>query len=197
VRIQEPPPPNQAPVAAIAGPDHGLAGETLTFSASGSGDLDGQIVEYAWEFGDGATGSGVDVTHSYGAPGDYQVMLRVTDDGGLVGKAAHAITIDPAAPGNQSPTAVISAPVRAVVGQAVQFDASGSSDLDGQIVRYVWDFGDGTRERGMTLTHVYTQTGNFQVTLTVVDDAGVRTSAQQVIRVRASRQVSPALDQAE
>jgi PKD repeat protein len=184
VTIQDPPPPNKPPVAAIAGPDHGLPGETLTFSASGSSDSDGQIVKYDWNFGDQATGSGVEVTHSYAAPGDYQVTLTVTDDGGLTGQATHPITIDPAAPENQPPTAVISATTTAVRGQPVQFDASGSSDPDGQIARYVWDFGDNTtRERGVTVTHVYQRAGTYQVTLRVVDDGDLAVEAAHSITV--------------
>ncbi len=58
-----------------------MVGERLSFSGADSTDPDGRIVSYAWDFGDGTTGSGVNVTHSYKAAGTYKVTLTVTDDG--------------------------------------------------------------------------------------------------------------------
>jgi formylglycine-generating enzyme required for sulfatase activity len=74
---------NRPPKGVISGPMSGLVGETLSFSGAGSSDEDGYIVSYAWDFGDGTTGSGVNVTHVYTAAGSYRVTLTVTDDGGL------------------------------------------------------------------------------------------------------------------
>ncbi|HEX7028486.1 MAG TPA: PKD domain-containing protein [Gammaproteobacteria bacterium] len=65
-------------------------GETVTFTAAGSGDArlnasdrDGTIESYAWDFGDGQTGTGSNVTHTYAGPGKYAVTLTVTDNDGL------------------------------------------------------------------------------------------------------------------
>ena len=55
-------------------------GDSLSFSASGSSDLDDNIDSYAWDFGDGETGSGESVSHSYSNPGRYIVSLVVTDE---------------------------------------------------------------------------------------------------------------------
>jgi PKD repeat protein len=76
----EPASDNQPPTAVIRGPTSGRVGETLNFSGADSTD-DGRIVSYAWDFGDGTTGSGVSVTHAYKAAGSYKVTLTVTDDG--------------------------------------------------------------------------------------------------------------------
>jgi PKD repeat protein len=65
----------------------------LSFTASGSSDPDGSIVGYAWDFGDGNTASGVNITHNYGAAGSYQVSLMVTDDGELTTSAALEVQI--------------------------------------------------------------------------------------------------------
>ena len=73
-------PANQAPVAAFTSLETGL---DVNFDASGSTDPDGSIANYAWEFGDGNTGSGVTPTHRYGAAGTYTVSLVVTDNQGL------------------------------------------------------------------------------------------------------------------
>jgi LysM repeat protein len=88
------------PKAVISGPTSGSVGETLSFSGANSTDPDGRIVSYAWNFGDGTTGSGVNVTHSYKAAGSYKVTLTVTDDGGLSDSATLKI---------QEPTEIIEA----------------------------------------------------------------------------------------
>jgi PKD repeat protein len=92
---------NLPPTAVISGPASGLVGETLSLNGSDSSDSGGSIVSYAWDFGDGTTGKGITVTHSYSATGSYTVTLTVTDNGGLAGQATHVIQIHP------SPTAAI------------------------------------------------------------------------------------------
>jgi PKD repeat protein len=73
---------NQPPKAVISGPKSGLVGQSLEFSGADSTD-DGDILSYTWDFGDGTTGSGKSVTHSYSEAGSYEVTLTVTDDSGL------------------------------------------------------------------------------------------------------------------
>ncbi len=55
---------------------------------------------------------------------------------------------------------------------SVYFDASSSTDPDGSIVQYLWDFGDGKGGGGKTVTHTYSAGGTYPVTLTVIDDGG-------------------------
>ncbi|MFG2000978.1 beta-propeller fold lactonase family protein [Spirillospora sp. NPDC048911] len=76
---------------------------------------------------------------------------------------------------NQGPTASFTA--LAERNLRVAFDASGSSDPDGRVVRYDWDFGDGTgaSDGGPKPVHVYQRPGTFRVTLTVTDDEGCTT----------------------
>ena len=74
---------NDPPVAE-AGPDQSvLVNVKVAFKGSASYDPDGTITSYAWNFGDGSTGTGVSVTHAYSAIGTYTVTLTVTDNGGL------------------------------------------------------------------------------------------------------------------
>jgi len=61
-------------------PSHPKVGETITFDASSSYDVDGSIIAYSWDFGDNSTAFGVLVSHAYSEPGNYTVMLTVTDN---------------------------------------------------------------------------------------------------------------------
>ncbi|MHC4278176.1 MAG: PKD domain-containing protein, partial [Planctomycetota bacterium] len=157
---------NQAPVA-VAGPDViALPGEVITFDGSGSTDSDGTIVSYDWDFGDTATGSGVSPTHSYGAGGTYTVTLTVTDDNNATDQDTLTVTV------HQAPVAVAGPDVLAVPDEVITFDGSGSTDPDGTIISYDWDFGDTATGSGVSPTHSYTTVGTYTVTLTVTDDLG-------------------------
>ena len=65
----------------------------MTFDASDSSDFDGTIVSFDWDFGDGDTGTGVLVTHSY-STGRYTVVLTVTDNDGNEDTAIKTVDID-------------------------------------------------------------------------------------------------------
>ena len=67
--------------------------EIITFNASNSYDSDGFIVNYEWEFGDGFNKTGEVVTHAYASPGNYSVILTVTDDDGAVDTETKDITV--------------------------------------------------------------------------------------------------------
>jgi PKD repeat protein len=72
---------NNPPVAAAGGPYSGATNQPIQFNGSGSSDPDGNGLSYAWDFGDGGTGSGVSPSHTYIAANNYLVTLTVTDDG--------------------------------------------------------------------------------------------------------------------
>jgi len=87
-----------------------------------------------------------------------------------------------AAPINQPPSAKLSAnPTSGTVPLSVHFDGSASSDPDGTITAYAWDFGDGNHGSGATADHTYTTAGNYTVTLTVTDNQGATGTAQIAI----------------
>jgi len=94
--------------------------------------------------------------------------------------------ITPIAVANLSPIADFTySPTFPYVGQAVVFDGSSSSDLDGTILNYAWDFGDGTNvdEVDPVVYHVYATPGTFTVSLTVTDDYGATSSYKKEIAV--------------
>ena len=85
--------PDTPPSAvATANPTSGIAPLTVSFSGTGSSDPDGTIVSYSWTFGDGTTGSGATVSHTYSSAGTFTATLTVTDNGGATGTASVSIT---------------------------------------------------------------------------------------------------------
>ena len=73
----------------------------------------------------------------------------------------------------------------------VDLDASGSTDADGNIVSYEWDFGDGESETGVTVEHIFAMAGSYAITLTVTDDQGKAASATQEITVAGGGSAPP------
>ena len=180
---------NTPPVAQANGPYSGTEGSAVQFSSNGSLDADGSIVSYAWNFGDGNTSATANPVHVYVAAGTYNVSLTVTDDAGDSTADATTATIE-AIVVNAPPAADANGPYSGYVGDTIVFDGSASRDSDGTIVRYDWDFGDGTTsaDAGPAPTHVYAATGQYTVTLTVIDDAGAtgRASSSATITERAA-----------
>lgn len=85
---------NQPPVGEFEFfPEDPTVGEDVTFDASDSFDPDGQIVQYLWDFGDGATGEGSITGHLYAAPGTYSITLTVVDDNDLESNVSREIRI--------------------------------------------------------------------------------------------------------
>jgi len=84
---------------------------------------------------------------------------------------------------NEPPVADFTySPERPELGKPVIFDASPSYDPDGEIVRYEWDFGDGTREVKKTPVHIYEEPGVHKVTLTVTDNCGRSTTIREIVK---------------
>ena len=88
-------PANAAPVAAFSS---SVAGLTASLDGSPSQDPDGTIASYAWNFGDGTTGTGVTATHSYTVAGNYPVTLTVTDNAGAQGAITNTVSVTSAPP---------------------------------------------------------------------------------------------------
>jgi len=156
---------------------------TVTFNASSSTSPNGPIVDYAWDFGDGTTGGGVSVTHTYTVKGVYTITLTVKDSSGQTSERSKTVEALNHAPVARFTPNVYTTGVR----QPVWFNASASYDSDGEIVQYIWSFGDGTTGDGEVVQHEY-ETANGtgwrpEITLTVVDDNGATDSVSHTIIV--------------
>jgi PKD repeat protein len=162
----------------ISGPTQAQVGQPVTFSARNSSVAPGShLTTFEWTFGDGTVATGVDVSHIYTNPGDYQVTLKVTDDKNRSDTVAQPLKIVPAplTPTTpvEGPVALISAPSQGVVGQPVTFDASQSRPSD-KITSYRWAFGDGSTADAVVVQKTYDAVGVYNVTMTVTDDQGVQ-----------------------
>ena len=151
-------------------------GTIVTFNASTSYDPDGTIVNYFWDFGDGTNATGVTVDHSYSDNGIYTVALTVTDNDGTTDTANSTKTVL-----NRPPVAIFTESAETVyTGEVIYFNASDSCDVDGTIVSYFWDFGDGSNATGVLVSHAYAGNGTYTVTLTVTDDDGASASTKAI-----------------
>jgi PKD repeat protein len=159
-------------------------GQTVTFDASTSIPGSGIIIRHKWSFGDGTYAIGKIVTHSYATPGVYTVTLNVTNSKGLWDIEQKQITIVEIGPGPKPPVASFTfSPANPKVDKGATLDASTSFDPDGQIVSYIWNFGDGFTGEGKIATHSYSKEGNYKVTLTVVDNDGKSSITSQTVTV--------------
>ncbi len=85
---------------------------------------------------------------------------------------------------NQPPVASFTySPENPVIHEEITFDASSSFDPDGDVLNYHWDFGDGISDNGVEVTHKFTKIGEFDVTLTVTDSAGLSDIEEKTIKI--------------
>jgi PKD repeat protein len=141
-------------------------GELAWFNGSLSYDPDGWIVSYVWEFGDGDIGGGENATHAYDSLGRYTVTLIVWDNDGLWDKDYVEVIVQ-----GHPPVADAGSGKDVYVNELVEFNGSGSYDIDGWIVDWLWDFGDGSPQaHGEVVYHQYLTPGVYHVGLTVTDN---------------------------
>jgi len=180
---------NVPPTAVISGATNGTEGIAMTFDGSGSMDPDGTIVNYDWNFGDNTAGAGINVNHSFAA-GTYTITLQVTDDLGATDSVSLTINIT-AGTEPQPPMANAGGPYSGTVNTAIPFNGSGSTDTDGTIATYHWDFGDGNTGTGVNPQHMYNSPGIYNVVLTVTDNDGLEGQSQTTADINAAPTPDP------
>ena len=174
-----------APTADFTYPSYLLltVNQTISFTDT-STDLDGSIVSWLWDFGEGTGSTLQNPTHAYSATGTYTVTLTVTDNDGLTDSESKGITIQEFFTIRVPPTADFTYPsyLLLTVNQTISFTDT-STDLDGSIVSWLWDFGEGTGSTLQNPTHAYSATGTYTVTLTVTDNDGLTDSESKGITI--------------
>ena len=175
------------PVAVAAEHLEGRVSQPVSFDASASTDPDGSIVAFDWDFGDGTSGSGAELQHTFSMVGEFEASISVEDDQGLTDVAYIDVVIT--ADGNQPPVAVIGGvPEEAVVGDTVALDGSASADADGEIVSYEWAIRRSgspswQQEIGETVNPTLDVWGPHEIRLIVVDDQGAEGTALATVEV--------------
>lgn len=150
---------------------------TCQMNSAGTADAEGDLIRYAWVFGDGGTSTTANPSRTYASTGTYTITLTATDVWGKSSTVSHDVTITEPA-GNNAPTAVIASGTCTTF-TTCAMSAVGSSDPDtatGDGVRtYLWSWGDGTPDTAGTSasqSHVYDVAGSYTVTLRVQDKWG-------------------------
>jgi len=164
-------------------------GDLVRLDAADSSDPDGTVVEYAWDVG--ADGS-FDVTSAEPTAtvgpldaGSHPVTLRVIDDSGRADAVMQVVVVDKSEPPRAGyaytpPTPAVRDPV---------YFTDRSTDTDGEIRSWEWDFGDGATSHEQNPIHRYELVGRYDVALRVVDDAGLTSTATQPVDVSATPQI--------
>lgn len=179
VKLTVSPPLSASIAASSTTPD---AGQVVQFSASIAGGTSPYSVQ--WSFGDGTGANGNPVSHVFSASGNYTVSATVTDSLGTVTRASitEIVSLPPE-------NLTISASSNLTdAGIPVLFSAEfqhGSTPIT-----YKWSLGDGSTSSSPTVTHAYSSSGNYTVSVTVMDSAGESSTASYLIVVMPDPQVS-------
>ena len=152
--------------------------EVTCFDAQASTD-NGIIVAASWNFGDGSTGAGLNVCHTFTREGRFNVTLTVQDDDHNCATITQVVEVT-----NAGPTCAFTfSPSDPQIGQNVQFNAAESTDPESNLTSFQWNFGDGGTASGKIANHAFNSEGTFTVTLTVRDNQGETAVCTQTITV--------------
>jgi len=174
VRVED-----RAPAAKIVLPSKVVMGQPATIDGSQSSDPDGVVSEWEWDLtgGDSFVPGGSTLTTTFGSYGTRTIALRVTDDLGVTSVTTAQVKV--LAPPLAAGVVTTASPA---VNANTYFLPTGSSDPDGTVTRYQWDFNndgavDKTTYGATTSTYwKWTVAGSYQVKLTVTDNDGLKTS---------------------
>jgi PKD repeat protein len=152
--------------------------------ADTSTDPDGTITLWSWEFGDGATSSIQNPTHQYTDDGTYLVNLRIADDNWASNSGSKDIVVSNVlGVSNVPPTADFTYSPSSPTDLDVIHFTDASTDPDGTIMSWSWNFGDGINSTSKNPQHSYTTPGQYTVGLEVVDNDGAKKSTSKIITV--------------
>jgi PKD repeat protein len=166
---------NSSPTVAISAPEAVCLGTKVSFDATSASDPDGDSLEYFWSFGDGTIlKGGSKVTHDYKQGGQYRISVVVDD-----GKKSNCSTstAETMVHVNTPPIVDAGLNLSCCIDQSTTFDASASTDADGNNLSFRWHFGDNQTASGSVVNHTYTTSGKFDVKVTIDDGSGTSCSS--------------------
>ncbi len=153
-------------------------GSAVTVSVSFTDAEAADTHTVAWDFGDGATGSGSSTSHTWADDGTYTVTATVTDDDGGSDMDSGSIRIANVDPSIDS----VTLPGGGDEGETLSFSVT-ASDPGDDTLSYAWDFGDGDAGSGRSVTHAYADNGTYAVELTVSDEDGGSAQASWTLTI--------------
>ena len=155
--------------------------QQVSFTASASGGT--APYSFSWAFGDGTTGTGAAVYHTYSTTGSYSVLLTAKDSSPSQQTATsqQTITVTSPPPPPSLTASFTESLSNSVVGQTVSFTGSASGGT--APYNYAWNFGDASTGSGSSASHIYQTAGVYTVVLTVTDAAGHVASATNTVTV--------------
>jgi PKD repeat protein len=175
---------NTPPVCDFTGPDKACTEQTVTFDASNSHDNEQSQLSYEWNFGDGTSGEGAQVSKTYEHGGRYSVSLSINDNANTTCSTSNCGMIIAI---NSKPVAHAGDDVELCLQHNeeynVSFNGSRSADEDNDKLTYRWDFGDGTSSDSANATHLYQSQGEYIATLYVDDQTGTACSSSSDAKV--------------
>jgi PKD repeat protein len=177
-------PTSDTPIAGLTASNNSptIVGNTTNLTATISA---GTNVTYAWDFGDGTTGSGETVAHTYPSAGSYTAIVTATNSSGAATATTGVTVVDVAISdllaGANGPTNL---------GNTTTLTATISA---GTNVTYAWNFGDGTTGSGETVAHTYQSEGSYTAIITATNSAGSSSAnvAVQILPSSVSDTVTP------
>jgi len=198
-----PRPVNKPPTARIISisPSPATAGQTVKFTGVGE-DADGTIVDYRWSSSlQGLLGYGTPLSVANLSEGIHAIYLAVKDNQGSWSAEAQSRLevrpgVEPEAP-NKAPGASLSVSRSVMqVNEVFRLDGAGSTDPDGRVMEYLFDFGDGTDSCwtvSASVDHSYSSSGQYVVRLKVKDDRGTQSpwSRDIIVEVKARKVSAP------
>ncbi|WP_299589220.1 ExeM/NucH family extracellular endonuclease [uncultured Microbulbifer sp.] len=167
---------NLAPTAEFRWESEGL----LVSFIDNSRDMDGELVSWFWDFGDGASSTEQNPGHSFDIAGSYLVRLQVEDDRGVRSIQEQIVEVKEDLASLQAKFKLHRFFRWILVEDRSQY--SGDNKL-----QYQWGFGDGVQRRGRWALHRYAQTGKYEITLTVSDSEGAEDSVSQEVNISLPR----------
>ncbi len=187
---------NSPPLAAFIAPALICHNQEIAFDASPTTDNTPDQLTYRWDFGDGTSAEGKQVNKAYKKGGAYNVLLTVNDNAGTtcsIGTMEKEVIVNEPPIISDFKDVEMCIPLNEEYKVAFNFIPSGRNRAT---VKAEWDFGDGIKAQGNSITHIYKQGGEYTVKLLVNDGLGLPCSTAEV-SFRVSLHKQPVADAGE